>query len=161
MWKGRETPTVLGPLDRANLNHWTSPDQSETSCYLVILDFRTMDKVQKPISSQCYIPSLETFRIQHILLSSKTSRPALGPHPASYSIDIGVPSRRKGGQGVIFTTHCHLAPRLRMNEAVPLLPPSYTAILPLYCKNSIQFNSIQYVFTNRWLDSAVPFVKPT
>ena len=30
----------------------TEADQvSETSCYLVILDFRTMDKVQKSISS--------------------------------------------------------------------------------------------------------------
>jgi hypothetical protein len=36
---------------------------SETSCYLLILDFRTMDKVQKPVSSQCYIPSSEPFRI--------------------------------------------------------------------------------------------------
>jgi hypothetical protein len=36
---------------------------SKRSCYLVILDFWTMDKVQKPISSQCYRPSSEPFRI--------------------------------------------------------------------------------------------------
>ena len=59
---------MLRPLDGANLNHSKGPNTvsvslhlhlrteadpaSETSCYLVILDFRTMDKVQKPISSQ-------------------------------------------------------------------------------------------------------------
>jgi hypothetical protein len=41
---------------------------SETSCYLVILDFWTMDEVQKPITSQCYIPSSEPFRIYMKLL---------------------------------------------------------------------------------------------
>jgi hypothetical protein len=39
---------------------------SETSCYLIILNFRTMDRVQKPISSQCYIQSSGPFKI-HIL----------------------------------------------------------------------------------------------
>jgi hypothetical protein len=35
---------------------------SQTSCDLVILDIRTMHKVQKPVSSQHYIPSSESFR---------------------------------------------------------------------------------------------------
>ena len=29
---------------------------------VVILDFQTMDKVQKPIASQCYIPSSKHFK---------------------------------------------------------------------------------------------------
>jgi hypothetical protein len=37
--------TLLGPLERANLNHWT------------------MDKVHKPTDSECYTPSSEPFRI--------------------------------------------------------------------------------------------------
>jgi hypothetical protein len=33
---GEKTPTQLGPLERANLNHWTETDPvSETSCFLV------------------------------------------------------------------------------------------------------------------------------
>jgi hypothetical protein len=39
---------------------------SETSCYLVILDFQTVDEVQKPISSQCYTPSSEPFRFVNV-----------------------------------------------------------------------------------------------
>jgi hypothetical protein len=62
---GRETPTLFGPLHRANLNHWTDWSRHSfwRSCYLVISDFRTMDKVHKPISSQCYVPSSERFGI--------------------------------------------------------------------------------------------------
>jgi hypothetical protein len=36
---------------------------SETPCYLVILDFRTLDKVQKPISSQILIFVMETLHV--------------------------------------------------------------------------------------------------
>ena len=38
---------------------------------VTILDFRTMDKVQKPVSSQCYeyIPSSEHFRIYRIIIN--------------------------------------------------------------------------------------------
>jgi hypothetical protein len=32
-WGRGKTPTQLGPLERANLNHWTDPF-SETSCFL-------------------------------------------------------------------------------------------------------------------------------
>jgi hypothetical protein len=42
----RETPIVLGPLERANLNHLT----------------RTMDKVHKLSDSKDYTPSSENFR---------------------------------------------------------------------------------------------------
>jgi hypothetical protein len=42
--RGGETPTLLGPSDRANLNHWT------------------MDQVQKPSNSWCCTPSSESFR---------------------------------------------------------------------------------------------------
>jgi hypothetical protein len=38
-------PTLLGPLERANLNHWM------------------MDTVQKPSNSECHTPSSKPFRI--------------------------------------------------------------------------------------------------
>jgi hypothetical protein len=65
---GEKTPTQLGPLERANLNHWighlhlkTETDPvSETSCFL---KYQTMGKVQKPNNSVCYTPSSKPFRI--------------------------------------------------------------------------------------------------
>jgi hypothetical protein len=42
--EGRETPTLLGPLERSNLNHWTDPI-SNTFCFLV---FRISDDGQSP-----------------------------------------------------------------------------------------------------------------
>jgi hypothetical protein len=45
----RETPTLLGPLERANLNHKSSFRNDVFSSYL---EFRAMDKVQKPIDSE-------------------------------------------------------------------------------------------------------------
>jgi hypothetical protein len=50
----------------------------ETSCYLVILNFRTMEKVQKPISSQCYMPSSGHFRIYGHSVSCKTDSCSAG-----------------------------------------------------------------------------------
>jgi hypothetical protein len=46
-----------------------------------------------------------------------------GAHPASYSVGIEVLSRGYSGRGVTLTTHLHLALRLRMSGAIPLLPP--------------------------------------
>jgi hypothetical protein len=52
--RGQETPTHLGPLERATLNHWTphlkteTDPVSETLCSSVFLEYQTMDKVQKP-----------------------------------------------------------------------------------------------------------------
>jgi hypothetical protein len=40
---GKKTPTQLGPVERANLNHWTDP-VSETSCFF---EYRMMEKVHK------------------------------------------------------------------------------------------------------------------
>jgi hypothetical protein len=63
--RGWETPTLLGPLERANLNHSphlrkeTDP-VSETLCSL---EYRTVDKVQKPSNPECHTPSSEPFRI--------------------------------------------------------------------------------------------------
>jgi hypothetical protein len=51
--KGK-TPTLLGFLERASLDRWTF--------LLVYLRFRTVDKVQKPINSECCTPSSESFR---------------------------------------------------------------------------------------------------
>jgi hypothetical protein len=44
--------TLLGPLERANLNDWTIPRQ-----------YLTMDNVKKSSDSLCYTPLAETFRI--------------------------------------------------------------------------------------------------
>jgi hypothetical protein len=54
---GEKTGTQLGPLERANLNHWT---RTETSCSP---EYQMMEKVQKPSNSLCYTPSSEPFRI--------------------------------------------------------------------------------------------------
>jgi hypothetical protein len=32
-------------------------------CVFLFIEFRTMDKVQKPSSNECYTPSSESFRI--------------------------------------------------------------------------------------------------
>ena len=45
-----------------------------------------------------------------------------GAQPASYSTRNRVLSRKKSVRGVMLTTHFHLAPRLRMGGAIPLLP---------------------------------------
>jgi hypothetical protein len=61
---GEKTPTQLGPLERANLNHWrTETDPvSETSCFYS-QEHQTMEKVQNPSNSVCYTPSLEPFNV--------------------------------------------------------------------------------------------------
>jgi hypothetical protein len=53
---GEKTPTQLGPLERANLNHWT------------------MEKVQKnSVNSVQHTPSSESFQIYRLLRSSSKS----------------------------------------------------------------------------------------
>jgi hypothetical protein len=87
--RGRQ-PTLLGPLGRANLNHWTNSVSKTTvswlviskepngeggssftqewkqiqfpKCVLLLLDYQTMAKVQKPSNCECYKPSSEPFR---------------------------------------------------------------------------------------------------
>jgi hypothetical protein len=50
-------PTLLGPFERANLNHWTRPDtRLAASSFRNVVFLRkhwTMDKVQKPDSFKC------------------------------------------------------------------------------------------------------------
>jgi hypothetical protein len=72
----------MGPLDRANLNYWIQgPNRVGVSLRLhlrteadpasrnvVILDFRTMDKVQKPISSQ--LPHRQISRQENVCVYS-------------------------------------------------------------------------------------------
>jgi hypothetical protein len=48
-----ETPTLLGLLERANLNHWTIPDDGQSP---------------KPVNSECYTSSWEPYRIYPICL---------------------------------------------------------------------------------------------
>jgi hypothetical protein len=45
----RKTHALLGPLERANLNHWTSCGVDVVSRYS---EFQAMDKVHKPSDSQ-------------------------------------------------------------------------------------------------------------
>jgi alpha-D-ribose 1-methylphosphonate 5-triphosphate diphosphatase PhnM len=65
---GEKTSTQLGPLERANLSHWThlhlrteTDPVSETSCFL---EYRTMEKVQKnSVNSVQHTPSSESFQV--------------------------------------------------------------------------------------------------
>jgi hypothetical protein len=68
----RKTPTQLGPVERANLNIWTQLSrcsrprlrmQKISSRVLYFLEYRTMEKIQKPSNSEFYTPSYEPFRI--------------------------------------------------------------------------------------------------
>jgi hypothetical protein len=45
----RKTHTQLGPLERANLNHWFTFPKRRVLCYP---EFLTMKKVQKPSNSK-------------------------------------------------------------------------------------------------------------
>jgi hypothetical protein len=47
---GGGAPTLLGPLERANFNHWIWI-QFPKRCVFLYLEFRTMDKDQKPSNS--------------------------------------------------------------------------------------------------------------
>jgi hypothetical protein len=50
----RETPTLLGPLERANLNHWYR-SSFHNAVLSSSVEFRTMNKVQKPRDYDIYI----------------------------------------------------------------------------------------------------------
>jgi hypothetical protein len=72
--EGRETPTVLGPLGRADLNNWPAPSRDPTgkaspsthlgteedpaseTLFYCYLEYRTTNKVYKPSDSECYAP---------------------------------------------------------------------------------------------------------
>jgi hypothetical protein len=75
---GRETPTLLAPLERANLNHWTTCASITTAIYLrsgfvngdngkmysiSFLEYRKTDGVQNPNNPECHAPMSEPFRI--------------------------------------------------------------------------------------------------
>jgi hypothetical protein len=47
-------------------------------------------------------------------------------HPSSYSVDTDFSSRGRSGRNVVLTTH-HLASRLRMSGAIPLLLHAFMA----------------------------------
>jgi hypothetical protein len=69
--KGKKTPTQLGPLEKANLSHWTgSPftwwsKQFQFSKRRVFysIEYRTMEKVQKHRNFVRYTESSEPFKI--------------------------------------------------------------------------------------------------
>lgn len=48
-----------------------------------------------------------------------------GHHRATYTSSTGGLSLESSGRGVKLTTHIHLAPRLRISAALPLLPPTF------------------------------------
>jgi hypothetical protein len=54
-------------------------------------------------------------------LFSKTVQTGSGPHPASYSMGTRVLSQGSGSQGIKWTIHLQLVPRLRMSQAITLL----------------------------------------
>jgi hypothetical protein len=56
-----ETPTLLGLLEKVNINHWTS---SETCSF----EYLMIDRVQKLSNPKCCTPSLEHFRIYKFFL---------------------------------------------------------------------------------------------
>jgi hypothetical protein len=74
-----ETPTLLGPLERANLYHRIrvssppppqSPENGNRSsfrkrCVFLHLEFRTMENVYKCSNSECYTPSSQSFRFYY------------------------------------------------------------------------------------------------
>jgi hypothetical protein len=69
-----KTPTLLGPIERANLNQSSSEDGNRSSFRNVVFfhcyvgKIRTMDKVRKPNISVCYTPSSESYSIYIDLL---------------------------------------------------------------------------------------------
>jgi hypothetical protein len=88
--ESRQTPTLLGSVEKGNLIHWTqwlgstlskgpnrisvfvsSSEDGNRSYFRKVtfpsyLEFRTMAKVQKPSDYQCYKLSLEPFRFCNV-----------------------------------------------------------------------------------------------
>jgi len=65
----------------------------------------------------------ESRQVLEIFLFFKMSRVALKPTQPPIQLYRGsFPGGRKTGRNVMSTTHLHLAPRLRMNGVIPLLP---------------------------------------
>jgi hypothetical protein len=69
----REIPTLLGPLQRANLNHWRlalskAPNRVSPSPHLETETFRNIVffsslEFHKASDSECYTPLSETFKL--------------------------------------------------------------------------------------------------
>ena len=64
---------------------------------------------------------LESRLKQAVFLSSRTSKPALGPTKCSVRRVLGS-FRRKRGRGAMLTVHPYLVPRLRMSGVTTPLP---------------------------------------
>jgi hypothetical protein len=60
----RDMPTLLGPLEEANPNHWPKGlnrvGNIQFPKLLWCLDYRTMDRIREPSNSECYTPSSGT-----------------------------------------------------------------------------------------------------
>jgi hypothetical protein len=91
-WK--ETPTLLGPLERAQLNHGTiskgpnrvyvslpSPEKGNRSSFRNVvfwyLEFQAMNKFQKPSSSECYTTTLKPLRSNCSMAVPSPERPTV------------------------------------------------------------------------------------
>jgi hypothetical protein len=75
--EGWETPTLFGPLERANLNHLTRSQKQmcfQNIVFFLVLEYWTMDNVQKLSNPECYTPSSEPFRIYFIISSLTISK---------------------------------------------------------------------------------------
>jgi hypothetical protein len=85
--EGGDTSTLLGSLERVNLNHWPETDPvSETLCFLV---FGIPDdgQVQKPSDSQCYTPSSAPCRFSVVYTVVSTLQILSGIHRRQHLAD--------------------------------------------------------------------------
>ena len=106
-------PSTIGK-DRSSKNGtWTN----EEYCIFFFFDWvwaRTPQSVWW-LSYGLEVPGFEFLLEQGIFLFSKTSIPAVGSHPISYSVGFFP-------HGLKLTSHHSLAPRLRMDGAISPLP---------------------------------------
>ena len=126
-WKQSAVPTenVGSRSSLVNIREWQPglrplPSQSFAIHYSLISSQRSaVDTATTLRNLRSRFVSLLGARNFSLFLIFQT---ACGAHPASYSKDIRVLSRRWKGRGVMFTTHpLNIVTRLRMSGAIPLL----------------------------------------
>jgi hypothetical protein len=92
--RGRRHRTLLGPLERATLNHWTTHVSITTAIQIP----ETIVFYEEPGLCSQYSDWLRAGRLRgrssspgrvKNVLFSKSSKPPLGVHPTSYPMDTG------------------------------------------------------------------------
>jgi hypothetical protein len=92
---GGENALPLKPCQKCNRKHWLFGHHAENG---VLAELGSSVGV-----ATCHGldgPGLEFRQRQEFFSSSKPSSPALGPHPASYSMGAGVPGVKRAGREV-------------------------------------------------------------